>query len=235
MGRRSKHAAITDIYDLESPEATEFRRILHNLNESEKGGKKQAVLITSAMLAEGKSLVSSFMAMTAASHKKRKTLIIDFDLRRPTMHKLFGHDRENGVAEIILDKLPPRQAVRPTNIDNLDLLTAGKYIANPSELINTANVHGIIEEMRFYYDFIVVDSPPLIPVIDALILLDELDSVFLVVKAGATQRAVVGRARDLLAAQNGKVVGVVVNNLSHILPYYYNYNYYGYHYKPSRK
>jgi len=235
LAKKEKGTPITTIFDAESPEATEFRRILHNLNKSGKGGEKKTILVTSSTLSEGKSLVSSFLAMTSAHHKGRRTLLIDFDLRRPTQHHLFAMERDKGVAEIILDGLSPRTAVRPTEFENLDILTAGKYINNPTEIISGANVHMIIEEMKYYYEFIVVDSPPLIPVMDSLIILEEIDSVILVVKAGATQKAVVSRARQSLAAHNGKIVGVVVNNLSRTLPYYYNYNYYGYHYKPSKK
>jgi len=80
-----------------------------------------------------------------------------------------------------------------------------------------------------------IDSAPLIPVMDSLILAEEFDAVLLVVKAGVTQRSVVARARELLNPQNGKIVGVVMNNMKKTLPYYYNYSYYGYHYKPNDK
>jgi len=235
LARKKAPTPITEIFDIESPEATEFRRILHNLNKSSKGGEKKTLLITSAMLSEGKSLISSFLAMTSARHKNRKTLLMDFDLRRPTQHKLFAVDRDKGISEIILDGLAPRNAVRRTTIENLDLLTAGKFVENPTDLVNGPNVHMIIEEMKYYYEFIVVDSPPLVPVMDSLVLLEELDAVLLVVKAGATQKAVASRARAALNPHNGKVVGVIVNNLTRTLPYYYNYNYYGYHYKHTKE
>lgn len=235
MARNKNKRPISDIFDSESPESTEFRRILHNLNKSGKGGEKKSLLITSAMLSEGKSLISSFLAMTSARHKDRKTLLIDFDLRRPTQHKLFAIERAKGVAEIILDGIAPRKAVRQTDLENLDLLTAGKFVETPTDLVTGPNVHMIIEEMKYYYEFIVVDSPPLVPVMDSLVLLEELDAVLLVVKAGATQKAVAGRARHALSPHNGKVVGVVVNNFNRTLPHYYNYNYYGYHYKQTKE
>ena len=234
MGRKKQLTPITDIFDLESPEATEFRRILHNLNQSGKGGEKKSLLITSAMLSEGKSLVSAFIAMTSARHKNRKTLLVDFDLRKPMQHKLFAQERNKGIADIILDDLAPRNAVSPTEFDDLDILKAGKYVENPTELITGPNIHMIIEEMKYYYELIVVDSPPLIPVMDSLVLLEEMDAVLMVIKAGATQKAVVSRARRALAPHNDKIVGVIVNNLKRTLPYYYNYNYYGYHYKQTK-
>ena len=235
MTGKSKLVSIQDVFNPESPESAEFRRILHNLDKSKKGGDKQVILITSATLSEGKSITSSFWAMTSATYKNNKTLLIDFDLRRPTIHKFFGIKRLGGVSEIIIDGLAPKKAVKPTNLDKLDLLTAGKFTDNTSELINGPNVHRIIEEMKFYYDTIIVDSPPLIPVMDTLIFIEEFDAVLLVIKAGVTQRTIVSRAREMLANHNGKLVGVIMNNLKKSLPYYYDHNYYGYNYKSSEK
>ncbi len=235
MTDKSKIVSVQEIFNPESPESTEFRRILHNLAKSKKGGDKQAILITSATLSEGKSLTSAFLAMTSATYKNDKTLLIDLDLRRPTIHTLFGLKRETGVAEIILNGLVPKNAVKPTSIEKLDILTAGKFVPSVSELVRGPHIHRIIEEMKFYYEAIFIDSPPLIPVIDTLVFLEECDSVLLVIKAGATQKAVINRARDLLTSQNGKLVGVIMNNMKKTLPYYYNHNYYGYHYKSSDK
>lgn len=235
LGVKSKSISIQDIFNPESPESTEFRRIIYNLDKSKKGGDKQVVLITSATLSEGKSVTSSFLAMTSASYKNSKTLLIDFDLRRPTIHKFFGLKRANGISEIILDGLAPAKMIKKTNLDKLDLLTSGKFASNTSDLIKSSNVHRIIEEMKFYYDTIIVDSPPLIPVMDTLIFVEEFDAVLLVVKAGVTPRAVVSRARDLIANNNGKLVGVIMNNMKKSLPYYYDHHYYGYNYKSSEK
>jgi len=235
LAGKSKLICIQDVFNPESPESAEFRRILLNIDKSKKGGDKQVILITSATLGEGKSMTSSFLAMSSASYKNNKTLLIDFDLRRPTIHRLFGMKRENGISDIILNNLAPKKAVKPTNLEKLDLLTAGKFASNTSELIKVSNVHRIIEEMKFYYDTIIVDSPPLIPVMDTLIFVEEFDAILLVVKAGVTQKAIVSRARDLLSHHNGKLVGVIMNNMMNSLPYYYDQSYYGYNYKSSEK
>lgn len=225
--------SILDYFDVEAPETTEFRRLLHNINGSGNGGEKRALLITSAMLSEGKSIISAFLAMTASVLKKKKTLLIDFDLRRPAIHRLFGMPLEGGVTEILMDKKAARSVIRKTTEDNLNIMTAGKMIANPSEIINGVDIHRIMDEMKFYYDLILVDSPPLVPVMDPLILLDEVDGAIMVIKAGGTQKSVVSRASELLASKKEKFIGVVVNNLDRALPHYYDYNYYGYQYKPK--
>lgn len=233
MPKAKKPLSIIDYFNMELPESTEFRRVLHNINGKNKGDGKLAILVTSAMLSEGKSIVSSFLAMTSARSKKVKTLLIDFDLRRPMVHKLFRLPLEGGVSNILLEGIASRNAVKKTTIDDLDILTAGDIMKNPSELFNNASIHRIIDEMKFYYDKIIVDSPPLIPVMDPIILLEECDGAILVIKAGATQRDVIMRARELLNSQSDKVMGVVVNNSTQSLPYYYNYRYYGYKHKSS--
>jgi protein-tyrosine kinase len=236
LPRRKKGISVVDFFNVESPESNEFRRVLHHLNGAPiGGGDRRAILVTSSMLSEGKSLICSFLAMTSARFKSRKTLLMDFDLRRPMIHRLFSVSLQNGVADILAEGIASRNLIKKTALENLDLLTAGKVLGNPSELLNSATVHRMIEEMKFYYELILVDSPPLLPVLDPMVLLEELDGVLVVVKAGETQRDIAIRARDILAEQKDKVVGVVVNNLKQTLPYHYNYGYYGYHHKPTKQ
>ncbi|MFH2035510.1 MAG: CpsD/CapB family tyrosine-protein kinase [Candidatus Zixiibacteriota bacterium] len=235
MANRNKQISIIDLYDSESPEVTEFRRVIRNINRSPNGNGKKAILITSAMLSEGKSLITSFLAMTAAFSLGKKTLLIDFDLRRPMIHKLFGLSVQKGIVEILTNAVSSRNLIKKTSHENLDILTAGVIVHNPSDIFNGAAIHRVIEEMKFYYDLILVDSPPLIPVLDPIVLLEEMDGAIMVVKAGATGKDIIERARDLLNNQKDKVIGVVVNNLNQSLPYYYNHNYYGYHYKSTEK
>jgi len=233
VAKPSGTTSVLDYYDLESPESTEFRRLLHHINGQPAVNDKRAILITSSVLSEGKSIIASLLAITSAKHKKRKTLLMDFDLRRPTIHKLFGMPLKKGLSDILADGVAVRSVIKTTGDDKLDIVTAGQGMPNPSEIINGPAVHRIIEEMKFYYELIIVDSPPLVPVMDPMVLLDELDGAIMVVKAGATQKTVVGRAKDLLATSKEKFLGVVVNNLNRSLPYYYDYGYYGYHYKPT--
>ena len=235
MAKGNKTISLIDFYNTEAPEASEFRRLLHNLNAVLSAENRHTILITSAMGSEGKSIISSFLAMTAARQKDKKTLLIDFDLRRPTIHRLFSMNRDNGLSDILSDGKSVRSVIRTTSMEKLDISTAGRAISNPSDLIDALAIRKIIEEMKFYYELIIIDSSPMIPVSDPLLILEEVDGVVIVVKAGATPRGVIRRAVDLLAPQRKKVLGVVVNNLTHSLPYYYNYNYYGYQYKPTKQ
>jgi capsular exopolysaccharide synthesis family protein len=223
--------SVIDYFNMETDFATEFRRLLHNIKTAKADQEIKAIMLTSAMLSEGKSTVAVFLALTAA-RKGTKTLLLDADLRRPTVHRYFGQNRENGLAEILAGDAISKNMIRKTSLDKLDIIAAGRAVSNPSELFDSRAIGNLITEMKFYYDLIVVDSPPVIPVSDPMLLAQEVDGVLMVVKAGETQREVVRRATEILRSQSRKLLGVVMNNMDGHLPYYYDYSSYGYDYAP---
>ena len=121
MAKGKKSLGIIDYFDMELPESTEFRRVLHNVNGKHKEPDKLAILVTSAMLSEGKSVVSAFLAMTSARSKKIKTLLIDFDLRRPVIHKLFRLPLKGGLSNVLIEGIACRNAIKKTSLENLDI------------------------------------------------------------------------------------------------------------------
>ncbi len=221
---------IFDFYDPESPVGTEFRRLLHNITRGTKGKERKSFLTTSAMLSEGKSTVSSYLALTAAAYKSRKTVLVDCDLRRPSIHRHFGLPLEGGVTDVIDGKLSAEDAFKATRIENLWILTAGTLKKNPTELFESQEVKKVVEQLKFYFELVFVDCAPIIPVSDPVELAPELDGVLLVIKAGATQSEVVLRAVDIVKKADAEIVGVVLNNMNSVLPYFYNHSYYGYSY-----
>ncbi|MBU8932728.1 MAG: CpsD/CapB family tyrosine-protein kinase [candidate division Zixibacteria bacterium] len=226
MARRP--VSILDFYSPELPVATEFRRLLQRIQSFSTESENKAIMITSAMLAEGKSTICSFLALTAARQKGLKTLIIDTDLRRPSIHKLFGMDRERGLAEVLSGDLSAAKVVRQTDLEQLHIINAGLRSERPSELFNVEVISRIIDDLKFYYDLIFVDCAPILPVSDPMLLAPKMDAILLVVKAGATQKEVVERAVDILGADGNRITGVVLNNMNNSLPYYYDYKYYDY-------
>ena len=224
-----EYLPIIDYYSLESPIATELRRLLHNLRRFQSERELKSVLLTSATTGEGKSTVSSLLAITAAK-KGMKTLLIDCDLRRPTVHRLFAVDRRHGMVEILSEGVPPKGVIKRTALENLDLITAGQAVPHPTELFDSKAIGSFTNELKFYYDLIIVDTPPVIPVSDPMLLSQELDGALLVVKAGATAREVVSRAVDIMSANSSNLLGVVLNNVKGSLPYYYDYSHYHYDY-----
>ncbi len=229
---RLEHSII-DFFDLESPYVTEFRRLLHRVFGKGQQRELKSIMMTSAMLSEGKSTVCSFLALTAARKKGYKTLIIDADLRRPSIHRFFKLTPDPGLVEVLVDGYNHKDAIQKTSIDKLDILTSGRRTSNPTEVFDADAIGNLIEELKFYYDLIVVDCPPLLPVSDPMMLASKVDGILVVVKAGATQKEVVKRAVDILGAERNRILGVVLNNMSSSLPYYYDYNYYDYSSKPT--
>lgn len=230
-----KPRSIIDLFSSEQPYVTEFRRLLHRLRKPENGTDLKSVMVTSAMLSEGKSTVSTFLALTAARQKGMKTLLIDADLRRPSIHKFFSLERSRGLAEVIMNGLAPADAVKKTSQETLNIITAGRSPSHPSEVFNAELIGKIIDEMKFYYDFILVDCPPVLPVSDPMLLASKVDGILMVVKAGVTQREVVERAIGILDPGRSRILGVILNNMNSSLPYYYDYSYYGYQYEPEKE
>jgi capsular exopolysaccharide synthesis family protein len=220
---------ITEHFNLESPLATEYRRLLQNIKRTESKGEMKAILVTSSVTGEGKSTISSLLAITAA-RKGHRTILIDCDIRRPAIHRLFQMERFNGLVDIIGDGVSYKDVIRKTSIELLDVITAGKATPHPSEMFNTGVLDTLFRELKFYYDYVIVDSPPVIPVSDPMLLAHFVDGVILVIKAGETAREVALRAVDIMTTNRANVLGVVLNNSRNSLPYYYDYSHYHYDY-----
>jgi capsular exopolysaccharide synthesis family protein len=221
------------MYDRESAYATELRRIYSNL-KSDNQNSNQCVVVTSAMIGEGKSITSSFLAITAANLSQMKVVLVDFDLRRPRIHEYFNVGSRPGITDIIKGDLKVKAAARDTTIPNLKIISSGISSKGAGELIDQADMPVMVQELKFYFDFVVIDSPPVIPVSDPLLIAGQADGVLMVVKAGYTQREVVKRAINLLRNASIKIYGLVLNDYNEVLPYYYKDRYYGYHYSANK-
>jgi capsular exopolysaccharide synthesis family protein len=231
---KAKQFSVIDSFHMEAPFATELRRLLHKLQQVERPTELKSIMITSSMLSEGKSTVCAYLGITAALQNGLKTLIIDCDLRRPTIHKLFVLGRKHGMTEILQDGFNPRDAIKKTSIDKLDIITCGDYHPEPTELFDVDAIGTLVEDMKFYYDLILVDTAPALPVSDPMLLAPKFDGALLVVKAGVTQKEIVHRALDIVDPLRQLFLGVVLNNMNNILPYFHDYRYYGYEYRTSK-
>ena len=220
---------ITDLYGIESSIATEYRRLLYNIRKQIDKSVIKSIMITSAVGGEGKSTISALLAITAA-RKGLKTILMDCDFRKPTLHVLFGMSREKGMTEILSDGLPIKGATKKTEQEHLDVITAGRPTPHPSELFDSRAIGSIVEELKFFYDYAIIDTPPIIPVSDPMLLAPEMDGSLLIVKAGSTAREVVQRAAEIMNSNTSKLLGVVMNNANKSLPYYYDYSKYRYSY-----
>lgn len=234
MKSQKNQQSLVSLYDKESSAATELRRIYSNLRPVADEKKLQSILITSAAVGEGKSITCSFLAMTAASLSKSKVALIDLDLRRPKIHDYFGIGTCPGIGEVLIGKSNVKNVSRKTPIQDLTVITSGNVTAPPSDILDQADIPGLLQELKFYFDFIIIDSPPIVPVSDPLLIADHVDGVLMVVKTGSTQREVVNRATNLLSNAGINLLGIVLNDYEEVLPYYYKDHYYGYKYSPLK-
>ncbi len=225
---KEKKQTIYEIFDQESPIATEMRRLYSNIRHIDGKNSKRSFLVTSAERGEGKSTVASHLALTVARFRGKKSLLIDADLRRPRTHQIFDVPKEPGLFECLSGEIDPLEAVKDTPIENLKVIPAGRRVKSPAHLFEGDVMTEIFEKIKFYYDIVIVDSAPVIPVSDPMLISSVLDGVILVMLAGKTPQKVALRAKNILLDAKANLLGVVVNNMSEVLPYYYDYRYYGY-------
>ncbi len=199
---------------------------LHRLNES-----ARTFLFTSSMPSEGKTFCSSNFAVTLAQ-QGFNTLFIDADLRKPGGSIVFyGENRKPGLSELLMRSCAMKNAVMPSHIDGLSILTAGGRAPNPSELLTYENLERVMSEALSKYDRIVVDSAPLLAVSDTLLVAPHIDLCTLVVRAFGTPRKMVARAIKSLEETKTHPAGLILNFLPSgrggYYAYYYSGKYYG--------
>lgn len=208
-----------------SPVSEAYRTLRTNVQFSSFDKKVQVMIITSAGPGEGKSTTSSNLAvvMAEAGHK---TIIIDCDQRKPKLHKIFKLSNSTGLSNLLAGEAEFNDAVKESGIENLQVLTSGLKPPNPSELLGSAKMHNFIETLRGIYDYIILDTPPILMVTDAQLLSRYADGCLLVVSSGEAEKEAVLKGKELLEKVNAKVLGVVLNNVEVSGKGYYGYYYY---------
>jgi capsular exopolysaccharide synthesis family protein len=197
----------------------------------------RSILVTSSHSGEGKSVTSSNMAIAMALEGKR-VILVDADLRRPSIHRLFKTEANPGLSTVLAGDTPLDDALQATRIENLRVLPSGPTPPNPAELLSSQAMHQVIEQLLERADLVIFDTPPVIPVTDAQVLAPQVDGIVLVVEAGQARKAAVKHARDLLEQSRTRILGVVMNKIDQTSKgYYYHYYYrggygkYGYRYR----
>ncbi len=223
----ARELSIFGNYDSESPIATELRRLYNNVKAKCVEKPSRSFLLTSSVRGEGKSTITSYLAVTIAQFPQTKVLVVDADLRRPRMHSVFGVPEEEGLIDCLGHGVDPLRVVKKTELGNLDVISTGGRTESPSKLFESEMLSEFFAKVRFYYDIVLVDSAPVLAVSDTLFLSREIEGVLFVVLAGVTPAQVVMRAKESLIDARANLVGVVVNNVSEVLPFYYDYKYYG--------
>jgi len=171
-----------------------------------------------------------------------RVVVLDCDLRRPRVHQLFGKDRAVGTSNILVANCTLDEAIQPTDLPNVDMIASGPVPPNPSELLGSQHMIAMLAELRQRYERIIIDSPPISAVTDAVILSKIVDGVVLVIRAHQTNREVIRYAITQLHNVNSRILGAVLNGVDMGRDSYYYYQYYYYYYgqdgerkKKSRK
>jgi len=212
----------------QSQMAESYRALRTSLLLSNLGAPPKVIMVTSALPQEGKSTTSINCAVVLAQ-KGVRVLLIDADLRRPSIHKTLGMGPRSGLSNVLTGSTKLEQAItRSTILPNLHILPAGTLPPNPAELLASANMRDVLNQLREQFDHIVVDTPPSLSVTDAVVLSPRADAVVLVIRSGQTTKQSLRRARNILAQVNAKVIGVLLNAVDLSSPdYYYYYEYQG--------
>ena len=218
--------------DPKSPISEAFRTLRTNIKFSSLDKQLKTLLITGPIPEAGKSSVCINLALTLAEDKN-KVILIDADLRKPVIHKIFNQDNKIGLTNILVENKKIKEVMLKMKDINPDLffIPSGPIPPNPSELLGSNKMRELLQELQKETDFIIFDSPPVIAVTDALVLATQVDGVVLVLGFGEVTRDAAKQAKQLLEKVKANILGVVLNKIDmekegQYYPYYYYY-YYG--------
>lgn len=212
----------------QSQMAESYRALRTSLLLSNLGAPPKVIMVTSALPQEGKTTTSINTAVVLAQ-KGVRVLLIDADLRRPSIHKTLGMGPRSGLSNLLTGSTTMEQAItRSVILPNLFVLPAGTPPPNPAELLASSNMRDVLNQLSEQYDHIVIDTPPSLSVTDAVVLSPRADAVVLVIRSGQTTKQALRRSRDVLMQVNAKLVGILLNAVDLSSPdYYYYYEYQG--------
>jgi succinoglycan biosynthesis transport protein ExoP len=212
----------------QSQMAESYRALRTSLLLSNLGTPPKVIMITSARPQEGKTTTSINTAIVLAQ-KGVRVLLIDADLRRPSVHKTLGMGPRSGLSNVLTGSSTLENTItRSPILSNLFILPAGTPPPNPAELLASSNMRDLLTDLREKYDHIVIDTPPTLSVTDAVVLSQRMDAIILVIRSSQTTKQALRRSRDILAQVNAKITGVLLNAVDLTSPdYYYYYEYQG--------
>lgn len=215
------------IISVKSPKsliAEAYRTLRTNIQFSSFDNKVQSIVVTSSGPNEGKSTTASNLAVVMAE-SGGKTILIDCDQRKPTQHKIFGVSNGKGISDLLVGKVKFEEAVQKTSVENLELLTSGTKPPNPAELLSSSKMKNFVAGLKSRYEYIIIDTPPVIAVTDAQLIASHADGTVLVVASSQAEREAVIKSKELLEKVNAKILGVVLNKLEVNEKGYYGYYY----------
>ena len=207
-----------------------YRILRTNLLFSRPDSQGGVFLVSSANPGEGKTTTVANLAASLAQNGG-KVLAIDADFRRPTMHQIFGVSKVPGLTDLIVGGCQASAAIKSTRFRELQTIPCGYIPPNPTELLGSSSFREVIRALRSHYDWVLIDTPPILAMADTPVLAPYVDGVILVVGAEQSSRTAVQRAVDQLLSVGGKITGVVLNKVNLERNSYYYGQYYGEYYR----
>lgn len=212
------------VTDKESLAAEKFRFLAVRLRQARQNRPLKNVLITSSVPQEGKSMVAANLACTLARRTQQRTLLLEGDLRRPALTQMFGLGRLPGICEWLQGDGGPSTSIYHLPDAGLWILPAGNTPRNPLELMQSGRLSGLMDQLVAWFDWIVLDSPPLLPLADTSVWMRMADGILLVTRQGTSQKRQLRRALEVV--DKSKLIGALMNsstNSTHT-DYYYHYH-----------
>ena len=204
-------SSIAAFHKPKSLEAENIRSLRTSLYFHTAGKSGNVIQITSPLPGDGKTTVTSNLAVSLAQTDKR-VIVVDADMRRPRLHQCFGMKSENGLSDVLISRLTIEDAVKHSEVDGLDILTSGTVPPNPSELLSMPGFGKLVEKLREHYDFVLLDCPPVLSVIDPIIAASHADGTVLVLKIQPNSRETSTKAKNSLKDAGAHLLGLTVND-----------------------
>lgn len=211
--------------DPKSNVAEALRIVRTNLQFSSVDEKLKTILVTSSVPGEGKSFISSNLAVTFAQNNS-KVLLVDCDMRKGRLHKIFNLSNDKGLSNLLIDEINTdiKKYIKKTDIENLSIITMGSMPPNPSELLAAAKSKVVIQMLKNKFDYIIFDGTPVTGLTDSIIMASLVDKVVIVSSIGDINVEILENTKQALSNVNANIAGVIANKTPLV-----NSNYYGYY------
>jgi capsular exopolysaccharide synthesis family protein len=216
---------IVTFYDSKCTVAEQYRTLRTNLQALKSKQPIKIITVSSSTHKEGKTITAINLAISMAlDMNKKKILLVDGDMRRGAISKYLGISPEAGLADLIYNGTKLDDVLLDIGVENLTVLAAGNIPNNPAELLGSAKMKSLLDSLRERFDYVIIDTPPIISVTDAGIIAAQTDGVLMVVQAGRTQKGVIKHSEIMFRQAEAKILGYILTNVQYHIPaYIYRY------------
>ncbi|UBK69221.1 tyrosine-protein kinase domain-containing protein [Clostridium perfringens] len=231
--RKMYEGNVTIIGNPKSQVSEAYRNTRTNIQFSNLDKNLNVIAITSSKPSEGKSTMISNIGAVFGNLENKKILIIDCDLRNPSIHRMFGLSNTEGLTDVLVGNKTFNQCVQNTEVKNLKVLTTGNIPNNPAEILNSNRMKSFVEETKEHFDYVFIDTPPIGIVSDAGIVSTYSDGIILVAASNEVDDNVIKLSKDRLLKVNANIIGCILNKFDY--KNHNEYEYYGYYYSDEGK